>query len=252
MLKIAEAAAREAGSFLLHKLGQGKIEQQKSSRDDLLDVDTAAEDILLKRLRQETPTFGTLSEEAGLAGNQKQHWIIDPLDGSANFQHGSPAFAIAIALVIENTTCGALIYVPAANELFTAIRHQGAYLNGKRIGVSAIATLAEAMVHVGDLMKEGKPAITHTRTQHLAKLLMQARRVRMIGTAATDLAYLSCGRADVLVNAAKNPWDVEAGKLLLLEAGGTVTTQRGSDDEILAIYSNGRLHDAVERLLIPE
>lgn len=247
-IHIAEIAARETGGYLLEKLGQAKIKSQKSSHDDLLDVDLEAERILLKKFREETPQFGILSEEAGHEGNHDQYWIIDPLDGSANFQHGSPFFAIAIALIINESTVGSAIYLPTRDEMFTAIQNQGAHLNGSTINVSKITTLQEAITHAGDIMKEGDPKITDERLKDISKLLTQTRRVRMIGTAATDLAFVACGRADMLIHHAQTPWDIEAGKLLVLEAGGKVTIQQHPNGEKLSIYSNGLIHNEAEKL----
>src|SRR5438552_6898819 len=109
-----------------------------------------------------------------------QYWIIDPLDGSANFQRGNPTFAVAIALVIEHTTIGSIIYLPTRNETFTAILGQGAYLNGTPISVSQIDEIEKAIIHAGDIMKGGNPTITRKRLADISKLLMQARRIRMI------------------------------------------------------------------------
>jgi myo-inositol-1(or 4)-monophosphatase len=248
-LKIAKAAVYKAGNYLVQNLGQAQVANQKSSRDDLLDADLEAENIILTILRKETPELGILSEEAGFEGNRSQYWIIDPLDGSANFQHGNPTFAIAIALVVEQTTTGSIIYLPTNDEMFVAIHNQGAYLNKTPISVSKTTRLDNAIVHVGDIMKEGNPKLTQDRIEDLSKLLMQSKRVRMIGTAAADLAYVACGRADLLVNHSSNPWDIEAGKLLLLEAGGKVITKLSKNNEGLSIYSNKFLHQEVENLL---
>jgi myo-inositol-1(or 4)-monophosphatase len=248
IIRIAEIAARETGGYLLEKLGQAKIKSQKSSHDDLLDVDLEAEHVLLKKFHEETPQFGILSEEAGHEGNRDQYWIIDPLDGSANFQHGSPFFAIAIALIINNSTVGSALYLPTRDEMFTAIQGQGAYLNGSSIHVSKITTLQAAITHAGDIMQEGNSKVTSERLKDISRLLMQTRRVRMIGTAATDLAFVACGRADMLIHHAQTPWDIEAGKLLVLEAGGRVTTQQQQNGEKLSIYSNGLIHKDAENL----
>jgi myo-inositol-1(or 4)-monophosphatase len=245
----AEQVAREAGEYLIQKLGHTKIEHQKSSHDDLLDVDIEVERIILSKLQTISAEIGTLSEEAGQEGNHDQYWIVDPLDGSANFQHGSPLFGIAIALIIHQVTTLGIIYLPSSNEMFTAIQGQGAYLDERQIKVSEIATLDEAIIHVGDIMKEGKPAITKERLEDISKLAMHARRIRMIGTAATDLTFLASGRADALINHAKTPWDIEAGKLILLEAGGKTTTKQRRNNEVLSIYSNGAIHKEIENLL---
>jgi myo-inositol-1(or 4)-monophosphatase len=249
LLKQAEEAARTAGTYLLQKLGSARVTAHKSARDDLLDADLEAERLLLTRLRQVAPSLGMLSEESGREGSENRYWIVDPLDGSTNFQHGSPLFAIAIALVAQQVTLGGLIYVPAANELFTAIQGQGAYLNGTRIHVSQTATLEAAIVHVGDLTKEDNPQTLQEGLKEISQLTRQARRIRMLGSAAIDLAYTACGRADVLINHAQSPWDIEAGKLLLLEAGGTVTTKPSQNHSHLHIYSNRVIHQAVEELL---
>jgi myo-inositol-1(or 4)-monophosphatase len=251
-LQVAQMAAHETGDYLLKKLGQAKIKSQKSSHDDLLDVDLEAERILLKTFHEKTPQFGILSEEAGHEGNHDHYWIIDPLDGSANFQHGNPFFAIAIALTINHSTVGSVIYLPTSNETFTAIQKRGAYLNGSPIKVSQITTLQGAITHAGDIMKEGNSDITSERLKDISKLLVQTRRVRMIGTAATDLAFVACGRADLLIHHAQTPWDIEAGKLLMLEAGGRVTVQQRPNGEKLSIYSNGFIHNEVENLFKAE
>src|SRR5436853_3056885 len=219
ILKIAEEAARDAGSYLIEQLGHATVKYQKSLRDDLLDVDLEAEHIILTRLHKETPYLGVLSEEAGNGGRQDQYWIIDPLDGSTNFQHSNPTFAVAIALAISKTAIAGIIYLPTSNEMFTAIQNQGAYLNGQQINVSQTATLGNAIIHIGDFTKENDPQTSDEGLKDFSKLVTQVRRVRMIGTAAADLAYVSCGRAEALINHATHPWDIEAGKLLLLEAG---------------------------------
>ena len=250
MLEIAQVAARQAGRYLTQKLGSAKVEHQKSLHDDLLDADLEAEKIILSILRAETPTIGILSEEAGTEGEQQHYWIVDPLDGSANFQHGSPTFAVALALVSGQTTVGGVIYLPVRDEMFTASRHEGAYLNGTRIAVSEIATLDEAMAHVGDPVTDSDTTATNEYIADLATLAQQARRVRMIGTAATDLAYVACGRADMLINYAAKPWDIEAGKLLLSEAGGRITSKQYSNSKTMFLYTNENLHKVAQKLLI--
>jgi myo-inositol-1(or 4)-monophosphatase len=248
LLKIAEGVAYEAGHYLIKNLGQAKIEHQKSSRDDLLGTDLAAEKIILTKFHTETPNIGTLSEEAGHEGAQELYWIIDPLDGSTNFQHRNPIFGVALALIVDKTTLGSVIYLPMNDEMFTAVQNQGAYLNGMRIKTSNTTFLQDAVIHVGDIMKEGQAEITNKRMQDISKLFMRSRRIRMVGSAATDLAYIACGRADLLVNHAKKPWDREAGKLLVLEAGGKSTEHQHPNEEKLFIYSNKLIHRQAEAI----
>lgn len=249
IVKIAEGAAREAGGYLLQKLGAAKVERRKSLRDDVLDADLQAEQLIVTRLRKELPHIGMLSEESGQEGEYDHYWIIDPLDGSANFQHGSPLFGIAIALVTQQTPHIGVIYLPTRDEMFLAIQGQGAYLNNTRITVSEVAMLNEAIIHVGDFTKEGNLEIINEGLEDFSKLAKHTQRVRMIGTAAADLAYVACGRADALINYATTPWDIEAGKLLLLEAGGTVSTIQRPAVKPLSIYSNKHLHHIVKSLL---
>jgi len=249
LLHIAEIAARKAGNYLLHTLGSAKVEYQKSAKDALLDADLEAERLILTTLREEAPHIGILSEEAGHEGNHDHYWVVDPLDGSANFQHDSPLFAIAIAFVADQVTRGSIIYLPTTHEMFTAIQGQGAYLNGTPIHVSHIASLEEAMIHIGDVMKKGNAETTSERLKGVTRLALQAQRIRMIGTAATDLAYVACGRADALVNHASAPWDTEAGKLLVQEAGGKITSIQHHNSETLFIYSNSVIHQEIENLL---
>lgn len=251
-ITIAQDAARQAGNYLLDKLGSAKVTKQKALRDDLLDVDVEAEHIVLTKLRTFSTDIGILSEESGHEGTQFNYWIVDPLDGSANYQHGSPLFAVSIALVHQTATVGGVIYVPRTGEMFTAIRGRGAFLNDIPIRVSRITTLADAIAHIGDVSKASDTQTTNERLNDISQLVTHVQRIRMIGTAATDLAFLACGRADILVNHANSPWDIEAGNLLLAEAGGKVTTRKIRVDETFSIYSNGLIHQEAEKLLLSE
>ena len=248
VLKKAETAARIAGGYLLQKLGSAQVKHQKDLNDDLLDVDLEAEHIILTTLRTETPDIGILSEESEPQEKYGNYWIIDPLDGSANFQHGSPLFGIAIALVINQITVAGIVYLPGRDEMFTAIQSKGAFLNEKRIHVSSTTTLDKAIAHLGDFAKGNDQQAISESVNDILTLSTTTYRVRMIGTAATDLAYVACGRADLLVNHATTPWDIEAGKLILLEAGGHATNKH-INNRTLSIYSNGLIHQEAEILL---
>jgi myo-inositol-1(or 4)-monophosphatase len=173
------------------------------------------------------------------------------VDGSANFQHGSPLFGIAIALVVNRVTLGGVIYIPTRDELFTAIQGQGAYLNGNSIHVSENTPLEKALVYFGDLSSERNPQIIEKGLDIIAKLFAHAHRIRMIGTTVTELAYLASGRADAFVSRTSNPWDVEAGRLLLTEAGGKITTITQNTSKPFFIYSNGLVHEELIQLIDP-
>jgi myo-inositol-1(or 4)-monophosphatase len=249
LVDIAERAAIEAGHYLLEKIGQARIKAHKALRDDLLDVDLEAERILMGKFHSETPHLGILSEEAGFERRHDQYWIIDPLDGSANFQHGSPLFAIAITLVAHEQTQAGVIYLPTSNEMFTAMKQHGAYLNKIPIAVSQVATLSQAIIHFGDFTKADDPQVSREGLRDFSQLVTKAQRIRMIGTAATDLAYVACGRADALANSSTHPWDIEAGKLLVQEAGGQTTTLQRGHNKPLTIYSNYFIHQTLKELL---
>jgi myo-inositol-1(or 4)-monophosphatase len=248
LLSHAEKAARQAGLFLSEHVGQTTIQKAKSSHDDLLDVDLTAEHLILEVLQKESPFLGILSEEAGRQGNMEQYWIIDPLDGSANFQRGNPLFAIALAIRDGQSTVGSLIFLPQSGEVFRAIKGQGAFLDGVQLHVSRVSRLDNAVVHAGDIMKEGDLRVTTERLNDVAKIMTRARRVRMIGSAAIDFAYLASGRADVLLNHAQAPWDRDAGRLLLQEAGGTALEVEREQGQKLYLYENGKLQQELQML----
>ena len=249
-LETAKAAARDAGMYLLEKLGSAHVLYKKALRDDLLDTDLESEAIILIKLRENFPNSNILSEEAGETNvDSIYQWIIDPLDGSANFQHGIPIFGISIGLRVNNVTTLGVIYLPTRDEMFTAVRGQGATLNGHSISVSSISSLNEAIIQVGDFATDGDHKENERRSVAIARLGNTIRRVRMIGTAATDLAYIACGRADALVMFINHSWDVEAGRLLVSEAGGIVSSGRDSFGGVLTIYGNGFIHHQLSELL---
>ncbi|EFH88074.1 inositol monophosphatase family protein [Ktedonobacter racemifer] len=252
LIKIAEEASREAGRYLLEHLGQAQVQHRKAYKDDLLDVDLGSERIILSVLQREAPSIGVLSEEAGVLGRQDQYWTIDPVDGSANFQHGSPSFGIAIALIANQETVGGVIYLPTRNEIFTTIRGQGAYLNGEKISVSQVATVENALVHVGDLSSSRDPRVVEEGLKDFAAITAHVHRTRIVGSIVTELADVACGRADALVSRTSNPWDIEAGKLLVREAGGKITTITENRTKPLYLYSNGIIHDTFQNLFLEQ
>jgi myo-inositol-1(or 4)-monophosphatase len=243
-LETAKKAAREAGQFLQENRGKVEVLTKKALRDDLLDVDLKAEEIIISRLREDFPEYGILSEEIRSENKDfPNRWIIDPLDGSYNFQHGNPTFAISISLVLENSTTLGVVYLPLQNEMFTAISGHGAHLNGQSIHVSLTPLLNDSIVHVGDFAKDGNTRDNKERLKDIAQLANAVGRVRMIGTAATDLAYVACGRAEALVVHNAHPWDIEVGRLLVSEAGGKVNSlQYDKSGRRLVICSNEYIH----------
>lgn len=251
-LQNAKVAAQAAGDFLLKKQGHVKVLRKKALRDALLDADLEAEKIIITILRSHSD-YDILSEETPQVNTGNAYcWVVDPLDGSFNFQHGNPTYGVSISLLVDNVIEVGVIYLPFYQEMYTAIRGKGAWLNEQPIHVSLIADLDDAIVHVGDFTKEGDAGANKLRVSDIAHLADTAGRVRMIGTAATDLAYIACGRADALVVHNALPWDINMGRLLITEAGGTVEFKTDAAGKSLAICSNTSIHSALCDVILKE
>ena len=249
-LEIAEEAAREAGNFLRKKQGQDKVLYKKACRDGLLDADLEAEKIIISMLKASSFSYDILSEETRQENTQNPYqWLVDPLDGSFNFHHRSPIYGVSIGLRLRNRIEVAAIYLPFYDEMFTAMRAHGAHLNRERIQVSSVADLDEASVHVGDFTKDYNQGENRVILKDIEHLANSVGRVRMIGTAATDLAYIACGRAEALVVHNALPWDIEMGELLIREAGGEVAHYTYASGKELTICSNSHIHKALSTTL---
>ncbi|GAB3387957.1 inositol monophosphatase family protein [Lysobacter fragariae] len=220
-------AARAAGNVLLrnmHKLDALNV-VQKERMDYASEVDGLAEAAIIKELRRSTPDYAILGEETGASGAGRYTWVIDPLDGTSNYLHGLPHFCVSIALVEAGEPIHGVIFDPLRNELFTASRGSGAMLNDKRIRVAERKELAGAMLITGFPPRERKN--TSAQLKCIDVLLTEAEDIRRTGSAALDLAYVACGRADAYFESGVKPWDIAAGALLVREAGGKVVDYRG-------------------------
>lgn len=232
MLNIAVRAARAGGNVImryLDKLHDLPVDT-KGRNDFVTEVDRQAENAIILQLRQTFPHHSILAEESGLQeGRQGEYiWIIDPLDGTTNFIHGFPQFAVSIALQHRGKLEQAVIYDPMRQELFSASRGAGAQLDGRRIRVSKQSRLDGALIGTGFPFRE---------LQHLDRYLETFRAVitrtagiRRPGAAALDLAYVACGRLDGFWEFGLKPWDMAAGALLIEEAGGIVADINGDGD----------------------
>lgn len=224
-------AARLAGNVLLRNIN--KLEAlnvvQKSRMDYASEVDSDAEKLIVKELKRAYPDYGIYGEEGGLQGVNRFMWVIDPLDGTSNYLRGFPHYCVSIALVENGEPIDAVIFDPLRNELFTASRGNGAVLNDRRIRVAERKDLEGALIHTGFAPRERSRASAQLKT--LDTLLLQAEDIRRTGSAALDLAYVACGRADAYFEAGVKAWDIAAGVLLVREAGGKVCTYRGSAPE---------------------
>ena len=222
MLNIAVRAARAAGDAIVRQMDrvQDISVQVKSRNDFVTDVDKAAEAIIINTIHTSFPQHAFLGEETGVTGNSDYQWIIDPLDGTTNFLHGYPQFAVSIALRHKGILDQAVVYDPLRQELFTASRGQGAQLNNRRIRVSNQLTLEGALLGTGFPFRDNDILEDYLNT--FRAFFPMSSGIRRAGAAALDLAYLACGRLDGFWEFRLNIWDIAAGALLIQEAGGLV------------------------------
>jgi len=239
-------AALEAGTFLRRSFDTPReISTKEGIHDVVTECDKSAEEMILSSLSKRFPSHGFLAEESGKKNSSAEIvWVIDPLDGTANFARGVPVFSISIAAAKEKNILSGVVYQPITQELFVAEKGKGAYLNGKPLYVSKKSRLKEAMVATGfphDV--EGNPG--HC-IEAFAKVAHLGAALRRLGSAAIDLAYVAAGRFDAFFEVVLQPWDIAAGKLLVEEAGGRVTRYDGSLHPLFSketlLATNGLLH----------
>ncbi|MFQ5697964.1 MAG: inositol monophosphatase family protein [Myxococcota bacterium] len=250
--ELAREIALEAGALQRERLqGERTIETKSTAIDLVTDVDRACESLILSRIARERPDDGILSEEREEApGSSGWVWIVDPLDGTTNYAHAFPHFAVSIGIEQRGVREVGIVYDPMKGELFSAERGRGAWLNGSPLCVSRTSELHRALlgtgfgyeVHLGKL----------DNLDYFRRFLERAQAVRRAGSASLDLAYVACGRYDGFWELSLHPWDVAAGYLLVEEAGGRTSDTRGgpaprsgSD----AVASNGALHAALLEVL---
>ncbi|WP_181706660.1 inositol monophosphatase family protein [Chthonobacter rhizosphaerae] len=231
LLNVMVAAARKAGRGLARDYGEVENLQvsMKGPGDFVSAADKKAEGVLLEELRRARPSYGLMMEESGVhSGDDPDHvWVVDPLDGTTNFLHGIPQFAISIALERAGVPVAGVIYNPATDELFTAERGGGAFLNDRRLRVAARKDMVDCVIGTG---------VPHLgRGDHgaylgeLRQVMANCAGIRRIGSAALDLAWVAAGRYDGFWEHGLNPWDVSAGWLMVKEAGGFVTDIDGKE-----------------------
>ena len=236
LLKVMSDAARKAARGLNRDFGELAELQvsRKGAADFVSAADIKAEQSLFESLTKARPGYGFLGEERGMVeGTDKTHtWIVDPLDGTANFLHAIPHFAINIALQREGAVVAAVTYNPVSNELFWAEKGKGAFVNDRRLRVAVRQRLDESV------LATGIPFLGHGQHARFLKELHQVSQrvagVRRFGAAALDLAWVAAGRMDGFWERDLSPWDLAAGLLLVTEAGGKVTTAEGGDDILAA------------------
>ena len=250
-LEIAVKAARVAGELQRERLWSQFSVEFKGEVNLVTEVDRECERLIVAALRKVYPTHDILAEEGEYELlHSPCKWIIDPLDGTTNFAHGFPWFAVSIALEVEGEIRVGVIYQPMLDEMFTAVRGEGAFLNGRPIRVSARSPLINSLLATGfpyDRSRAGE-----NNFGHFINFQMAARGVRRAGAAALDLAYVAAGRLDGFWESQLKPWDVAAGRLLVEEAGGEVTGYGGEPFSIYGhriVASNGLIHPEMVAML---
>jgi myo-inositol-1(or 4)-monophosphatase len=247
-LSTAIEAVVRAGAIQLAHFGRDIRVTKKGNIDLVTDVDVAVEQMFRRLIAERLPDHHVLGEELGgsAAIPSGPCWVFDPIDGTTNYAHGLPIFCASLALEIGGTEEVAAIYDPTREELFTAERGGGAFLNGMPLHVSATSTLLDA------LLVTGFPYDVHSRVDDIVGLfgafVGQARAVRRLGSAAIDLCYVAAGRMDGFWEQDLKPWDVAAGGLIVAEAGGRVTNWNSgefSSRDPAVLATNGRIHEAM-------
>ena len=248
-LQLALEVARDAGELLLEHLREPLEITQKGRRADIVTAaDRASERLIVERLRALFPDATILGEESGVhRGSSDERWIVDPLDGTTNYAHGYPLFCVSIAYERAGELIAGVIHAPLMRETFAAQHGAGSTLNEKRIAVSKIAAVSDAMTCTGF-----HPADFDRNAECFRAMSGRAQAVRRDGSAALDLAYVAAGRFDGFWEWDLHAWDVAAGTLIVREAGGIVTQIDGSSSTLTAgsiLASNGIIHDELKGVL---
>lgn len=221
----AAAIAHEAGSLLRYYFERRVRFEMKGEFDLVTEADRASEKHVVERLKALFPDHGVVAEEgSGYERASGYRWYVDPLDGTTNFAHGYPVWNVTLALEKDGELIAGVVFDPNRDELFTAERGAGAFLNGRRIGVTRAARVADCLLSTGF---PNHNRHTNPNIHFFHEMAMTAHGVRRGGSAAVDLAYVACGRLDAFWEIGLSPWDMAAGILLVEEAGGTCSEMHG-------------------------
>jgi myo-inositol-1(or 4)-monophosphatase len=228
MLNIAIKAARRAGNVINRATRNLDVVavREKVANDYVSDVDHEAEQAIIRTLHEAYPDHSILAEESGASGTSEYQWVVDPLDGTANFLHGFPQYAVSIALIHKEVVTQAVIYDPGRNDLFTATRGRGAYLNDTRIRVSKRTQMKPSLIGTGFPFRQLEHVDAYLAM--LRDVMHNSAGVRRAGSASLDLAYVAAGRLDGFWEIGLSKWDMAAGALLITEAGGLVGDLEGN------------------------
>jgi myo-inositol-1(or 4)-monophosphatase len=254
LITIMEKAARKAAPRLRRDFNEVEALQvsRKGVADFVSNADRASEDTLREILSHARPDWGLLMEESGETrhADQQARWIVDPLDGTTNFLHGLPHFAISIAAEVHGEVVAGLVYQPLTDESFWAEKGKGAWLQDRRLRVSARRDMTDALIATGIPFAGQGDSVQFAKI--LAAVAPQVAGIRRFGSAALDLAWVAAGRYDGYFESALQPWDVAAGILLVREAGGFVSDYRGGDNPVARqeiVAGNDQIHNKLHKLV---
>jgi myo-inositol-1(or 4)-monophosphatase len=231
LLNVAVMAAHRGGDTLIRSLNKlDKVKVELKGRNDFVsEIDRAAERAVIDTIHKHYPDHAILAEESGSQGESEYLWVIDPLDGTTNYLHGFPVFAVSVALLYRGRIEHAAVYDPMRQETFTASRGTGAQLNGHRIRVSGCRSLDRALIGTGFPFRDAN-VNARPYFDMLEKAIANTAGVRRPGAAALDLCYVAAGRLDAFWEMGLSQWDIAGGALLIREAGGIVSGLDGSED----------------------
>jgi len=245
ILNVAINAAIQAGKLInqyVDRLDCINI-QQKTHNDFVSEVDRQAEEIIIQDIQKFFPDHAIEAEESGLQGKNEYCWIIDPLDGTANFIHGIPQFAVSIAVKHKDTLVAGVVYDPSSHELFTALKGKGARLNNRRLRISQTNQLSKALIGTGFPFRH--PDRIDHYIEIFKDMMINSSGIRRAGAAALDLAYVAAGRLDGFWEDGLNSWDIAAGALLIEEAGGMISDFSGEQHFLQngnLVTGNAKIH----------
>lgn len=237
--------ATDVGRLQMENLGRADllVGTKTTGIDLVTEIDKQSEAMIIRFLQEYYPDHAILSEESGRSEGKSDYlWVVDPLDGTTNYAQGLPVFAVSIALQYKGETILGLVNVPGVDQLFTAIRGQGAFLNGRPITVSKKSELIECVLATGFPYDVGSHPVNNLN--YFGHLLVRTRAIRRLGAAAYDLACVACGKFDGYWEMGLQPWDAAAGVLLIQEAGGKVVSFR-NDRKISIVTGNAMVCDKI-------
>ena len=255
MVNIAVRAARRAGELMIRQLNRlESLEITEKSRNEYVtEVDRIAEDAIIEVIYDHYPDHSILAEESGQRGSNEYQWIIDPLDGTTNYIHGFPVFAVSIAVTHNGQLEHGVVYDPLRQEIFTASRGQGAQVDGRKIRVSKRPSMQHSLIATGFPYRGNKEHLDDY-LEMLKSVISVSAGIRRPGSAALDLCYVAAGRVDGFWELGLNIWDIAAGALMIKEAGGRISDFHGTDAYLQSgdvVAGSPKIYAGLSKLLAP-